>query len=47
MYHILKFYAIVFKFIVHTTNYKMVKSEMMMLTMREKFNVVDADVTIC
>jgi hypothetical protein len=34
------------KFVVHELNFKMVKSEMMVLTGREKINVADADVTV-
>jgi hypothetical protein len=34
------------KFVVHELNFKMVKSEMMVLTGREKTNVTDADVTV-
>jgi hypothetical protein len=32
------------KFIVHELNYEMVKSEMMMLTDKEKIDVADTDV---
>jgi hypothetical protein len=34
------------KFIIHKMNYEMIKSEMMVLTGREKINVADADVTV-
>jgi hypothetical protein len=34
------------KFIVHELNYEMVKSEMMMLTDKEKIDVADTDVII-
>jgi hypothetical protein len=47
MYHILNFYAICFlKFIVHTTNYEMVKSEMVMLTVRKKADVTNTNVVM-
>jgi hypothetical protein len=34
------------KFIVHELNYEMVKSEMMMLTDKEKIDVADTDVIL-
>jgi hypothetical protein len=47
MYHILNFYTIIFfNFIVEKINSKMVKSGMVMLTGRDKANVVDADVVM-
>jgi hypothetical protein len=35
------------KFVVHEINFEIVKSEMMMLTVKEKTDVHDADVTVC
>jgi hypothetical protein len=40
----INFYAISFlKFIVHTTNFKIIKSEIVKLTMREKINMTNTD----
>jgi hypothetical protein len=44
MYHILNFDIIIF--FVYKINSKIVKSEIIVLTKREKTNITDADVTI-
>jgi hypothetical protein len=47
MYHTLNFYAICFlKFIIHTRNSKMVKSEMVIMIERENANVANVDVAV-
>jgi hypothetical protein len=46
MYYILIFYAIFLKFIVYTTDSEMVKSEIVILTRREKFDVTNADMSV-
>jgi hypothetical protein len=46
MYHILKFYIIVFNFIVHEMNSEIIKSEIVVLTKREKTDMANADVTM-
>jgi hypothetical protein len=46
MYHILKFYIIVFNFLVHKMNSKMIKSEIVVLTKREKTDMANADVAM-
>jgi hypothetical protein len=40
------FYAIFLKFIVYTTDSEMVKSEIVILTRREKFDVTNADMSV-
>jgi hypothetical protein len=46
MYYILIFYAIFLKFIVYTTDSEMVKSGIVILTRREKFDVTNADMSV-
>jgi hypothetical protein len=47
MYCTFIFYVICFlKFIIHTTNFEMVKSEIVKLTSREKTDVSNANITM-
>jgi hypothetical protein len=46
MYHVLFVFNYFLKFIIHKMNYKIVKSEIMVLTRKEKTDVTDADVVM-
>jgi hypothetical protein len=47
MYHILNFYTIIFLiFFIQKINSKMLKCGMMVLTVREKIDMTDADLTV-
>jgi hypothetical protein len=46
MYHVLFVFNYFLKFIIHKMNYKIVKSEIMVLTRKEKTDVTGADVVM-